>query len=159
MELGKILLNEQFLIKATHVAEITKERLYITTFKAEICAKPRCHNLLKFFTIVSDKAKSGVDVRFITNQTTPRRSIPLSNFNAIQELRRTNAKVRCLKNNRICHAKLILSDSFTAIIGSHNLSVKSCQSNFEISYIFNDAYIVKELYSIFDTLWDNAKEP
>ena len=156
MEIGTLLPDEQFLLAAIGLITSAEKSIYISTFKAEITTKPRGRRLKHFFDDLIEKARLGLDVRFITNRRQNFGHVPATNLYAVTYLKKTPIKVRHLLNDRICHAKLIIIDDCTAIIGSHNLSVKSCQSNFEMSYMLRDFYIVGNLKRIYELLWENA---
>jgi len=113
--------------------------------------------LLKLFEQVFEKSRSGVDVRFILNRVQKRGAVPVSNLYAMQEIPKHGVKLRCLRDGRVCHAKILIVDDAAAIIGSHNLSVKSCRNNFEVSYEIRNRYIVELLQKVFDRVWDNAE--
>ena len=157
MEQGKLLLDERFLKEAVELISKAEKRIYITTFKAEITTKPRGRALAAFFALVCEKATLGVDTRLILNIVSKTGSVPITNRYAMQELPKQGVPVRYLPNNRICHAKIIIVDDIAAIIGSHNLSVKSCHNNFEVSYILQDSYLVGQLIGIFEGMWEQAK--
>ena len=158
MDNGSILIDEQFLPAAYELLERPQKLICISAFKAEIICRPRGRKLLNFFELVFEKSRLGVDVRFLINRVTKIGSVPLSNLSAIPEIMKHGIKVRCLRNDRCCHAKMILSDNYGAILGSHNLSVKSVSSNFEVSYLFKDEPTVRTLQGIFDRVWENSQE-
>lgn len=153
-----LLLDEKFLPAAQDLVSRAKTRIWISTFKAEITSKPRGEKLSKFFNTLFEKARSGVDVRFMTNRIDEKGHIPISNVFAIRALKKNNVKVRHLRDPRICHAKIILVDCESAILGSHNLSVRSCHNNFEVSYLFTDLERATSMRTIFEQVWDNAKK-
>lgn len=158
MENDKLLTDEQFLPCALNLVESAQKLIYISTFKVELTTKPRGRDLHNFFEHVFEKSRLGVDVRFLTNTFTKRGSIPLSNFHAIQELSRRGVQVRILQGTRICHAKLLIIDDATVILGSHNLSVKSCHNNFEVSYILTNPYVIGQLQGVYQEVWDTARK-
>lgn len=156
--MGLSLIDNEFLPQAKALVESAERSIDITTFKAEITTKPRGLALLHFFKAILLKAKEGVRVRFLINWNQDRKSCPKTNLYVITELRKAGIKVRHLKNNRCCHAKAIIVDQTKAIIGSHNLSVKSCHNNFEISYIAADPEFVTRLSSVFDASFLDAEK-
>ena len=159
MHVHRILKDEEFLQALQDMLTLAQKSIYISTFKAEITTKPRGRALHKFFEGVFEKSRLGLDVRVLINRTTPRGSIPLSNLYAIGELQKHGVKVRCLKDNRVCHAKVMIVDKMAAVFGSHNLSVKSCHNNFEISYVANAPMVVNYLAGIFEGVWETAQKP
>lgn len=159
MEIGFVLVDDAFLTTAAQLVAEAKKSICISTFKAEITPKPRGRRLSNFFELVFEKARQGISVRFIINKTSMRGAIPLSNALAINALYLHGIPVHCLPNNRCCHAKILIVDNDSAIIGSHNLSVKSCNYNFELSYLIKDTYVVNIIQKTFDRTWDQGTPP
>jgi len=147
--MGLLLTDNEFLPQARALVESAEKSIDISTFKAEITTKPRGLALLHFFKALLQKAKEGVRVRFLINWNQERRSCPKTNLYVITEFKKTNIQIRHLKRNRCCHAKAIIVDNKKMIIGSHNLSVKSCHNNFEISYVVSNPEEVNSLSSVF----------
>lgn len=157
MDPKNILVDEQFLPAALDLILKAQKSIWIATFKAELTSKPRGRKLVKFFYTLQSKARKGIDIRFIINKTVSRGHIPLSNTYAINWLRNNGIKVHYLQDERVCHAKVLIVDSLTAISGSHNLSVKSCHNNFEVSYIIQGGAEVETLCTLFERMWENSR--
>lgn len=157
MDLNILLIDEVFLPAAKALVSMARRSIYISTFKAEITSKPRGRKLSRFFDNICQQKMAGLDVRLLINTTTPRGSIPLSNSYAIAFLKKNRVAVRILPHERTCHAKLIIVDNWAVIFGSHNLSVKSCHNNFEVSYITHDKTVVAGLIDVYENVWNNAK--
>ena len=153
-----LLTDEQFLPAAQQLISDANDLIYISTFKAEITSKPRGRRLREFFNTLITSARQGVNVRFLINNTGVKRHIPLSNFSAIHELKKNEIDIRTPKHNRCCHAKIILVDNKTAIVGSHNLSIRSCHANFEISYQLHGIYPLAQLHATFEETWYTARK-
>lgn len=156
--MGLVLTDSNFLPQARALVDSAVKSIDISTFKAEITTKTRGLALLHFFKAVFTKAKEGVQVHFLINWNDEKRSCPKTNLYVITELRKVGIDIRHLKNNRCCHAKIIIVDQERAIIGSHNLSVKSCHNNFEVSYITSSIDEVKRLVLTFGTTFMNAQK-
>ncbi len=154
-----ILIDQDFLPAAIKLVEAATKSIYIATFKAEITTKPRGRLLKKFFDVVREKSRLGLDVRLLLNKITKMGSVPITNLYVMQELPKSGVPVHTLRNTRICHAKLLIVDDFAAIIGSHNLSVKACHNNFEISYLTQNSYVVGQLIGIYCNVWENSQKP
>ncbi len=154
----QLLLDEKFLPAAQNLISSAQHSIYISTFKAEMTTKPRGRHLLKLFDSIVEKSQLGLDVRFVLNNFTGSKSIPFTNLYAMQELKRQKVNVRCFPNDRICHAKIIIVDGTAVILGSHNLSVRSCHNNFEVSMYFHDKETVQRLASIFIKTFENAEK-
>jgi len=154
----QVLKDEQFLPVAKGLLEIATKSIYISTFKAEIISKPRGQKLFDFFSVLANKATSGVDVRFMFNTPENGKHIPPSNAKALKFLTKAKIKVRHLPNDRLCHAKILLVDNTYAIVGSHNLCVRACQYNFELSSYIIDTEYCKDLKTIYENIWDNSRD-
>ena len=156
--MGLLLKDNEFLPQAKALVETAVRTIDISTFKAEITTKPRGLALSNFFKTLLLKAKEGVRIRFLINWNNDRRSCPKTNLYVITELKKANIKIRHLKNNRCCHAKAIIVDKEKAIIGSHNLSVRSCHNNFELSYVVPDPEVINQLAAVFDASFNGAEK-
>jgi len=122
----------------------------------EALEKPRGAKLKEFFTLLSEKANNGVEVRVLMNAFSFRGHIPPTNVVALAYLKSANISVRHLPNDRICHAKMLLVDSESAIIGSHNLGVKSCHYNFEVSCLVSNKDTTTPFVDAFVDIWDKS---
>lgn len=74
----------------------------------------------------------------------------------MQELKNSGVDVRYLKNNRCCHAKIVVIDRVICFVGSHNLSVRSCHNNFELSVFISETSLIDGIAGIFESTFLNA---
>jgi len=156
--LGLLILDNQFLGIANALIQEAKDEICIATFKLEINDRPRGRRLTEFFDKLIERIKQGIKVRVLFNWHEDRRSVAKTNEYACRTLKNAGADVRYLQANRCCHAKIILIDKQKAVIGSHNLSVRSVDNNFEISYLVPDPESINQLSSIFDKSFYDAKK-
>ncbi len=156
--MGIPIINEQFLPVAESLVKQAKNEILISSFKIEINDRPRGRNLKNFFDEVIKKANEGIHVKVLVNWHDDRRSVPRTNYPAGLLLKNAGVKVRYLKNNRCCHAKILIVDRQQVIIGSHNLSIRSCESNFEISHLTNEESTVNMVCHIFDHVFKDGKD-
>ena len=153
-----VLLDNAFLPAAIDLIKSAERSIYISAFKAEITSKPRGRPLVKLFDALVEKSRLGLDVRFLLNNAGGLKYIPLSNLYVMQEFKKQKINIRSLQGDRICHAKLIIVDGKYAILGSHNLSVRSCHNNFEISLYTHHTETVQRLTAIYTEAFDSAKK-
>ena len=153
-----IIKDEGFLPCARALITSAQTSIFISSFKIEVSPKPRGRKLMQFFDILSQRAKEQIDVRVLTNKQNEQGYVPASNGRAIIYLKKNQIKVRVLPNQRIAHVKIIIIDNRRALIGSHNLSIKSCQSNFELSCLISDIESIKYLSTLYDNVWQKAKD-
>jgi len=155
--MGLLVVDNQFLSQAQALIELATKEICISTFKLEINDKPRGRVLKRFFENLVLKIKQGVKVKVLFNWHNDQKSVAKTNYYASVFLKNAGADVRFLKNNRCVHAKLLLIDKEKALLGSHNLSIRSCESNFELSYLIPDPETVKQISAIFESIFMNAK--
>ena len=156
--MNEILKDEQFLPAALCLISNAQKSIDISTFKIEITSKRRGLRLKEFFDILIRKASDGIEVRLLMNKRDNRGHVPETNAYALKHLKPSKIKIRYLPNDRVAHAKLIIMDKKAAICGSHNLSVKSCQNNFEVSCLLSEETMVLLLKSAYDKTWDTGKD-
>ena len=153
-----LLQDEEFLPAAKSLIANAGKSIYISSFKLEITTKKRGQQLGQLFDILAKKCYDKKVVRVLTNKRDNRGHVPDTNAYAIRYLKEKRVPVRYFPNGRLCHAKILIVDDRKAIIGSHNLSVKSCHNNFEVSFFITDLVTVKYLVDAYDRVWDTAKE-
>lgn len=157
MDLDRLLIDEQFLPAAQDLISKAQNRIWIATFKVEVVSRPRGRQLYQFLTTLFEKAQAGLDVRFMLNVPDNRNTIPRSNGYAIQTFKQNKIKVRVPRRQRTFHAKIIIVDQEPVILGSHNLSIRSCHNNFEASCMVADKVIGVEVALMYANVWDSAQ--
>lgn len=96
----------------------------------------------KFNNAIIDAIKKGVNVKVMTN-----------NPHTINILSQNKVKAKKLETKRMVHAKLMIIDGKTAILGSHNYTMGAFTTNYEISIIIQEVKVVKRLNQFFNNLW------
>lgn len=156
--MGLLVADNQYLSQAQALIEQAKKEICISTFKLEFNDKPTGRGLKKLFESIVSRLKAGVKVKVLFNYHEDRHSVPRTNYSTGVFLKNAGADVRYLQNNRCCHAKLLLIDKEKALLGSHNLSIRSCISNFELSYLIPDPETVAQVNAIFEHSFMGAKK-
>jgi phosphatidylserine/phosphatidylglycerophosphate/cardiolipin synthase-like enzyme len=156
--MGLLIVDSQFIGIAQACIEQAKKEICISTFKLEINETPKGRALKNLFLALISRIKEGVKVRVLFNYHTNKHSVPRTNFPAGIFLKNAGADVRYLKNNRCNHSKLILIDKEKVILGSHNLSVRSLASNFELSYLIPDPETVAQVGEVFNSSFNGAEK-
>jgi cardiolipin synthase len=156
--MGLLIVDNQYLSQALALIEQAKKEICISTFKLEITDKPRGAGLKKFFESIVSRLKAGVKVKVLFNYHEDRHSVPKTNYSTGIFLKNAGADVRYLQNNRCCHAKLLIIDREKVLLGSHNLSIRSCANNFELSYLIPDPETVAQVGAVFEHSFMDAKK-
>ena len=151
--MGMVVLDNNFLSISTPLIEKAKSEILIATFKLELSDKPRGRALKKFFQELFTAKARGIRVNMLFNWHADRKSVPKTNYSAACELKNKNIAVRYLPKNRCCHTKILIIDREYALIGSHNLSIKSTSENFEMSYLITDRDEIKNLVLIYEKIF------
>lgn len=155
--MGLLVVDNQYLSVAQTLIEQAKKEICVSSFKLEISEKPRGRALKKLFDSIIERLKAGVKVKVLFNWHDDQKSVAKTNYYASVFLKSHGADVRFLQANRCCHAKLLLVDKEKALLGSHNLSIRSCENNFELSYLIPDPETVANLSSVFEHSFMDAK--
>jgi cardiolipin synthase len=156
--MGLIVRDNEYLGIAIALVSQAKENINISTFKVERTDKPKGRNIEELYKAIIEKIKQGVKVNLLFNWHDDKKSIAKTNLGAGQFLKNYGVKVKHLKNNRCCHAKILTVDSQKALLGSHNWSIRSFESNFELSYLIDEPETVKQIDSIFQRSWSDGKD-
>jgi phosphatidylserine/phosphatidylglycerophosphate/cardiolipin synthase-like enzyme len=76
-----------------------------------------------------------------------------ANFFTYRRLIEKGLRIRMQQSSHPQHQKLFVIDRRFAFAGSHNITDKSLQSNWELSFFFDDAQTVRDLAALHDSLW------
>jgi len=152
-----IIKDNEYLGLAVALIKSAKKTISISTFKIERTNKPRGKKIEELWNTLIERAKAGIKVQILFNWHDDKHSIARTNEPCGKWLKNNGIAVKFLKNNRCCHAKMLSIDEEKAIIGSHNLSVRSLESNFEISCLLEDSDAITKLNNIYKELWQDAK--
>ena len=156
--MGLLVKDNQYISTALALVDQAKKEICISSFKLEIRDNPVGRALKNFFERIAQKRKEGVKVNVLFNWHDNKRAIAKTNYSVGLFLKNAGADVRYLQMNRCCHAKLLIIDKEKVLLGSHNLSIRSCQNNFELSYIIPDPETVEEIYSVFQHSFYDGKK-
>lgn len=155
--MGLLVVDNQYLSIAFALVAQAKKEICISSFKLEVNELPRGRDLKKYFDAIVEKIKEGVKVKILFNWHDDQRSVAKTNFYASIFLKKAGADIRYLRNNRCCHAKLLMVDREKILLGSHNLSIRSTANNFELSYLIPDPETVTQVSTLFEALFAEAK--
>jgi len=153
----EIVHDNEFITLITRLAAYALKEICISTFKMEYPIR-KCLVLKRFFDTLVDKSKAGLQVHILFNWHPSLFSVPRSNYPTARYLKDNGIDLRYLPNNRCCHTKLFLSDKKNMVIGSHNLSVASVTSNFDISLFLRHPSLVLDAHAAFWAAFSSSKK-
>ena len=154
----RLIVDNEFLPQAIDLVKSAQRSIDLASFKLEWTTKPRGKVLLDFWKIIVELARQKITARVLLNWNDDKRSVAKTNLYCMRELKGWGVDVRFLRNNRCCHAKIILVDKREAIIGSHNFSVRSCHNNFEVSLRTQERVIIQPLIDVFERSFYDAQK-
>lgn len=129
---------------------------YLANFAINITNDWRTRDLRTFLIALSNRAKCGLDVRFILASPPGIPRLAARNISYAHYLEDLKIPTRYYSGPSVQHAKFALSDDNSVIIGSHNLTFRSLRSNLEVSIFIEDPSLACTLRPYFETLWSKA---
>lgn len=110
-------------------------------------------SVTKLSRAVLDAALRGVKVRILLNKENPGNPLTTINLESKKYLEEAGCLVKFGPSFPVTHAKLWLLDDNISVLGSHNLSERSCLHNDETSIIVDSREVQKYYKDYFNLLW------
>ena len=152
----RLILDEAYRIAVASELTVAKKNIRIMMFRIQrkVGYGKNEGNIYGFW--LKKKASQGVKVKIILD-ITRRPGMPYKeNYHFAREMTSSGVECRELKNRRVCHAKMVIVDETTMIIGSHNWTTNSIKRNLEASIKIKDNYIVREAVEAYDRIFSGA---
>ena len=137
-----IIIGDQFLPKVLPLIASAKSSIKIIIFDWRVYVLKNAEPISQFNNALLDANKRGVKIQAIV-------SSPI----VANQLKNLGLEANTLKNQKLVHAKMMLIDDLTAVIGSHNYSASAFSANLELSVIVTLPSADNELTSFFKNLW------
>jgi len=153
----KIIFDEQAICSYLQGIQHAEKEILISCFKFNLPKKEKVLGTRVILEHLINARHRGVSIKVLIHFRQPRDEVTNANRDVVRRLKAENIDIRCLRNNRMCHAKFIVLDESIAILGSHNLSMSSLRRNFEASIIFQDVIEIKQLTAKFYDLFRTAQ--
>lgn len=152
----QLLLDERFLPAAVGLIEKAKIEVYIIAYLLTVPSQRKSGKEVKLFEALLEARGKKLDCRVLLNYTYPESSITKQNKEAFKWLGFHGIRCRYVSRNRTVHAKMIIVDGVTLIIGSHNWSRRALERNVEASVKVKETGVVEEARERFLDLWKDA---
>lgn len=147
-----VLTDEVFIKQLKRLFSMAHKTIDITTFKLEAGTCFKNAHAKRLFLTISEARARGVKIRIIVNWRSDKKGVPRTNDVSSHELQKVGCDCFYVSSGRCQHSKIILIDDELAIIGSHNLSVRSLTSNAEASVALSRPEDLQNLRKYFETL-------
>ena len=154
--IAKRLFDEKFLRGVMAMIRAAKKEVYIITYMMTPPDRKLVKEVRELYEELAAAREKGRDVRVLLNYTEPPSKVSIYNKASAAWLRAKGISCRHAKRNRTVHAKMVIIDGVTLVIGSHNWSERAMNRNVEASVKVKESKIVKEARERFLELWEGA---
>lgn len=134
-----------------------KREVLISTFRFEHPERSRGKEIEKLWLELVKVLSGSVAVRVLINLYDTNIRLGQINGLSARELKRAGAQVKHCPFPQCGHAKLLISDENTLILGSHNLSKHSLIDNFEVSILLREPEHITSATRAFNQAWSVAQ--
>ncbi|MEL9940774.1 MAG: phospholipase D-like domain-containing protein [Ignisphaera sp.] len=148
-----VLVDKSYFQAVQSLLERANKSIYIAMYAMKYDPAEPGDPVNKLLNIVVNKSRYGVDVKIVVDDVTYK-DYP----DTIAFLLGNNISVRLDESSgRTIHAKLVIVDNRTAVLGSHNWTESALQLNHEASIEIDCPDAVKTLLNYFDSLWASGR--
>jgi len=140
----ELLFDSAFITKAAECVKAAKRRVYICAYAWRWYENSPEKSIQKFNYEIARRSLLGLDIRAILNQRTQ-----------ASYLQQYGISTRTFPTDRAMHTKAILVDDDTLLIGSHNLTDRGTDENYEISVLVQDPQACMLFAEYFEKMWQN----
>lgn len=152
----EIWLDEDYVRNLPKLFRSADQRIRISLFSVVPTGKNTKKSSSLLLDQLSNLANHGIECLVLLNMIARGGYLKAQNNKAISTLRRYGVQTRQLTGSRVNHAKFVLIDAKTALVGSHNWTACSLRKNHEASMLTDDPAVVQQLVEHFDHLWSSA---
>lgn len=143
-ETVQLLQQDAFITKALECVKFARKSVLICAYDWRWYAEAPTLHIQKFNYELARRIKGGLDVRAILDKDTQ-----------ADYLKSYGIKAKTYPTEKSMHTKAILVDEKNLILGSHNLTRRGTQTNYEISVIVNDEVTTLAFLEYFNKMWRN----
>lgn len=153
---AKLLLDEKFLWATEALIRAAKKEVYVVAYLMMTPGEKRAGKEVKLYKELMEAQLRGVDCKVLLNYTHPPNKIVKQNILAGRWMGLHGIECRFVARNRTVHAKMIIIDGVTLVVGSHNWSQRAVERNVEASVELKESGVVKEARENFLELWKDG---
>lgn len=150
--------GSDFLTEILEVIHRSDNIIRISTFRFENPENIKSKELDHLFLALAVARQRKVKINVLVNLYEKASRLGQINKRTAGHLQGKGCNVRRPTGNIVNHAKLIISDERTLIIGSHNLTRYSFTKNFEVSLSMQHHAIIQKTIKTFDNAFSTASK-
>lgn len=156
--LVKLLIDEKFLRAVMELMKAAKKEVLIVAYLISLPRLERSDKAAMLCEELVNARKRGCKCKVILNYTSPPNRAVEDNKEAARWMGLNGVEFKYVARNRTVHAKMIIIDGVTLVIGSHNWSQRALERNAEASIEVSDDPVVKEARNWFLRIWEKARK-
>ena len=137
------IIGKQFPLKVIPLIDKSANTIDIIVFDWRWYPQDPGASVQLFNQAIVRAVRRGVKVRVVTNAV-----------DIVHRLNELGCHARKLVSKSLVHAKMMLIDSATVIVGSHNYTQSAFQMNYELSVILEKPENIADFSSFFDNLYN-----
>lgn len=141
--------DREYYGKALHEIKGAQSSIHMALFEIKYYENYQSSGMNDIVDELISARQRGVEVLIIVDQYSREN-------NAMQRLLDNGVEIRYDSNETTLHAKLIIIDGMTVILGSTNLSYYGLEMNNEANVMIVDEATAKEFEGYFQTLWSDG---
>jgi len=139
---NEVIIGKQFPEKVIPLIENAKNYIQTVVFDWRWYPNDPGNSVQLFNQAIVRASRRGVKIQAIVNHA-----------DILTPLKENGIDVKKLNITGLVHAKLMIIDKNTVIIGSHNYTHNAFVINHEISLILKDCDVIKDINKFFTSLW------
>lgn len=139
-----IIIAQQFFDKVSPLLLNARKSIDIIVFDWRWYAESPMSECQKFNLLILRAVKRGVRIRAVVNSQ-----------EIFDKLRLAGVQVKKYRSTHLLHAKLMIIDDESVLIGSHNYTQSAMTSNHEISVILSEIDNIDLYNSFFFNIWQS----
>ena len=153
---AKLLLDEKFLRAVVSLIRTATKEVFVMAYLMACPSEKKPGKEAALYNELVAAVKRGLSVKIVLNHTFPENQVIKQNLEAARWFKSHGIRCRALAGNRTVHAKMIIIDGVSLVIGSHNWSKRAVERNLEASVKVEDSRVVKDARDFYLRIWETA---
>ena len=149
----QIFINSDYSKKVIPLIDQAKTNIEILMYQWGYYSGLANCNVQKLTLAIKSAVTRGVTVRVLLNSGSPGDSLHSRNAETFNHLGSWGVNIKWHNSNKRLHSKLLMIAKTFAILGSHNFSKQSMESNIETSVLVEGSGEIRRLQEYFELLW------
>ena len=156
--LTKLLIDEKYMKAVMELIKAAKKEVLVVAYMISLPRLEREGKAKMLCDELVNARKRGCECKVILNYTSPPNRAVEDNKEAAKWMGLNGVEFKYVARNRTVHAKMIIIDGVTLVIGSHNWSQRALERNAEASIEVSENQVVEEAREWFLRIWEEARK-